>query len=182
MSKVMREVNPSLRNSFVDEGSRVVLYDDFGKFTAQGEMWHDWMNHSGIERYTVEQFKEQFELLGENFGKPLDSIKKGQFHLQAVIRRKSDDKLFGFGYRVGSDNWIDDSMNGEPASPSPNGFTHGIVYEGGRELLSTGVRIRPTLWSWRFSLCVTETGGIVVFDAMLMNAFNPDYYELAESK
>lgn len=92
--KTGERVDPAIKNTFVDEGERVIVYDDLG-----GELVHN-----GNFTYTEvaeqgKQFLEQFDVLMDRkyLANPKEDFYQG-VQVMRVIRRKSDGEHFGYAY------------------------------------------------------------------------------------
>lgn len=100
MTKALRKNDPALRDTFVDEMNRVILFDTLGQTVAQGN------------KVDNEAFNRAFEFMGAS----LEMHHEKPSVWAYMIRRNSDGNIFAFSH----------STQGKP---KPNGQEHGIVFE-----------------------------------------------------
>lgn len=115
----------STENALVVEQDRVVIYDELARDIISDVAW------SGTPNYAA--FEEQFEIIsGTHMADPKESFYQG-IAVMAIIKRKADDRLFGFEY------WTPVSKHGEALIESnasendlefevPDGFDWGGDY------------------------------------------------------
>lgn len=103
------------------EPERMVVEED--RVILRGELATDVISDvAWSETPGIDEFKESFEVLGDDFpGDPKESWYQG-VTFTSVIRRKSDNRLFGFSW------WTPVSKHGEPFIES-NYEEHGIEVE-----------------------------------------------------
>ena len=100
-------------NSYiVDTGDKVALRDDLGHDVAWGDL--EWGDATTAD---IADFKEAYELLSEEFHTDGDLYQGST--LMRVIRRRTDNKLFGFAF------WQGGGKYGE-ALIEANGDDHGF--------------------------------------------------------
>jgi hypothetical protein len=107
----------STENTFVNEPDRVIIYDEL----ATGVI-HDVLYGEIPE--VEETFAEQFEIVkprGHFLADPTESFYQG-IEVMAVIKRKSDGRLFGYQY------WTPVSKHGE-AMVESNGDQNGLKFD-----------------------------------------------------
>lgn len=79
--------------TFKNEEDRVLLYDDLGTDVIYGMLDYPESDHKDVDA-----FKEEFEFIGDEFpGDPKESYYQGM-NFTTIIKRKSDDRLFGYPY------------------------------------------------------------------------------------
>ncbi|MDR6794841.1 hypothetical protein J2X12_002852 [Pseudarthrobacter oxydans] len=96
----------------VDEGDKVALRDELGHDVAWGDL-----QYGDANAEQVAEFNEAYELLEDEYHTDGDLYQGST--LMRVIRRKADDKLFGFAF------WQGGGKYGE-ADIEPNGDDHGF--------------------------------------------------------
>lgn len=112
----------STKNTIVDEGHRVIIYDELAESVIYDTLGFpdDESGEAGEDA-----FKEQFELVksvrGFFLANPRDVFYQG-VDVMRVIRRKSDGALFGFQY------WTPIAKHTE-AVVEPNGDEHGFEFD-----------------------------------------------------
>ncbi len=118
-------VDPSLENSFANEETRVVIYDDLAKSIINGMEFREGGYYYENLQEEAAAFFNLFELheLDKKFlASPTES-----FHdlivMIRVIRRKSDGKLFGYEYDNSLGKYEDDE------SLFGNGEENGIEFD-----------------------------------------------------
>lgn len=79
--------------TFKNEEERVLIYDELGT-----DIIYDMLRYPDSDRPTVDEFEEEFEVLGTEFpGDPKESYYQGMT-FTAIIKRKNDGRLFGYPY------------------------------------------------------------------------------------
>jgi len=101
-----------MNDYIVDTGDKIALRDDLGHDVAWGDL-----EYGDATTADIADFKEAYELLGDEFHTDGDLYQGST--LMRVIRRKSDDKLFGFEF------WQGGGKYGE-AFIEANGDDHGF--------------------------------------------------------
>lgn len=112
------KIDEATVNAVVDEGERVVVYDDLAT-----DVVYDLLDYSETPDQAA-KFLELFELVkprGYWMANPNEDFYQG-IAVMALIRRKSDGRLFGYEY------WTPISKHGEPFVES-NGDKHGFDYD-----------------------------------------------------
>lgn len=118
-------VAPSQENSFSDEGTHVVAFDDFAKSLIGGYSHKKNSYFYEDFRETAESFFEKFEFVEERkdfLSNPEESF-NDQLNMMRVIRRKSDGALFGYEYCNSLGKYEDEE------SLEDNGEKHGIAFD-----------------------------------------------------
>lgn len=93
------KIDVNLKDSFLSNPDSVWLFDELGS----GVIYKDLFD---VPDHIKDKFHEEFEILNENFlGDSKETYYQGMSFTR-VIRRKSDDTLFGFSY------WEDISKHG----------------------------------------------------------------------
>lgn len=79
--------------TFKNEEDRVLLYDELGT-----DVIYDMLEYPDSGREAADAFDAEFVLLGTEFpGNPKEDYYQGM-NFTAVVRRKSDGRLFGYPY------------------------------------------------------------------------------------
>lgn len=110
-------------NGFIiDTGDKVALRDALGHDVAWGDLEHG-------DATTADKcdFKEAYELLEGEFHTDGDLYQGST--LMRVIRRKADDKLFGFAFWQGGGKYGEADI--EPNGDEENGFPNKYDFEDG---------------------------------------------------
>jgi hypothetical protein len=108
----------STKNTFVNEPDRVIIYDDLGHGAVFGDpdIWDD--------KPKSDAFLTEFEVIeprGHFMSDPNEDFYQG-ISVMAVIKRKSDGRLFGFPY------WTPISKHADVDVES-NGHEHGLEFD-----------------------------------------------------
>ena len=101
-----------MNDYIVDTGDKVALRDALGHDVAWGDL-----EYGDATTADIADFKKAYELLGDEFHTDGDLYQGST--LMRVIRRKADDKLFGFAF------WQGGGKYGE-ADIEANGDDHGF--------------------------------------------------------
>ena len=109
----------STLNTVVVEEDRVILYDDLATAVI-----YDQLDYSGIDAEAA-TFLERFEIVKPDRGyfeaDPDEDYYQG-ISVMAIIRRKSDGRLFGYQYWTPIAKYAD-------ADIEPNGILHGFEFD-----------------------------------------------------
>ena len=101
-----------MNDYIVDQPDKIAFRDELGHDVAWGDL-----EYGDATTADIADFKEAYELISEDFHTDGDLYQGST--LMRVIRRRSDDKLFGFGF------WQGGGKYGE-ANIEPNGDDHGF--------------------------------------------------------
>lgn len=110
------KINPELKNSFIVEEDKLVVFDELGEHLSRGIGIP-----SNASEETISRFNELFEPV-ENLntlGNPEEDFYQGITFI-TLIRRKSDGQLFGYEYF---------DMFSDGAECEPNGDENGYEFE-----------------------------------------------------
>jgi len=110
----------STKNTFVNEPDRVIVYDDLGSAAVNNGL--EWVDDE-VEA-TAAAFLELFEPVearGHFMADPNEDFYQG-IEVMAVIKRKSDGRLFGYQY------WTPIAKHSE-TEIEPNGEQAGVPFE-----------------------------------------------------
>lgn len=119
------EIDPRLRDGFIVEEDKLIVFDDFGDYLCAGSFDDELFIYEDGMKEKLDNFKEAFEIvnMGRNImGDPNESFYQG-VNFVKLVRRKSDGKLFGFDYF----RMLSDISN--ETGIEPNGDEHGYDFE-----------------------------------------------------